>query len=347
MNLVKLTIARILAAIPFVAMLGCGAPSERTGSYSDMGLQITPAPIIRDAQTLRHGELAVLTETGVILFLQDKGTLKKTDQGFLARRVSTFEDTIWALDNNGDVHRTSLDKDGWTRRGRIGLSGDTVIMLAFVSHDIGWALTPFSLLLTEDGGATWRQTEIGAPDSKRMTLFSTMRPANADVCWVGMTNGRIVRTTDRGKSWTFVPFAEVVDIRSIYTNDGIRVWVGTAGKGGGLFRTENSGETWARSEVEIESKSYSITSISFSSKAQGWAAGYLYADDPMLNSPDGALLLTTTDGGESWTRITDVKDQLLKISGGDSTWGIGENEIFIMRDASWHALIKVNKLFDH
>jgi len=91
-----------------------------------------------------------------------------------------------------------------------------------------------------DGGATWQTQNTGVSE----TLSGGSSPLPS-VCWLVGPKGIVLRTTD-GRSWTRIPFPEVVPLASIRATDADTATVTT--EDGRQFGTENGGRTWTRKE---------------------------------------------------------------------------------------------------
>jgi photosystem II stability/assembly factor-like uncharacterized protein len=120
------------------------------------------------------------------------------------------------------------------------------------------------------------------------------------VAWVSGTHGRFGRTADGGRTWRVdtIPGATTLDLRAIHAIDprtAVVMSAGEAEKGQArIFRTTDAGKTW-RLVFTTEQKGVFLDAVAFWDARHGIALS-----DPV----DGRLfLLTTDDGGRSWTRI--------------------------------------------
>ena len=89
-----------------------------------------------------------------------------------------------------------------------------------------------------DGGATWQTQTTGVSE----TLSGGSSPSPS-VCWLVGPKGIVLRTTD-GRSWTRVPFPQVVPLASVRATDVQMATVTT--EDGRQFVTADGGRTWAR-----------------------------------------------------------------------------------------------------
>ncbi|HEX6052218.1 MAG TPA: hypothetical protein VFZ21_23295 [Gemmatimonadaceae bacterium] len=123
---------------------------------------------------------------------------------------------------------------------------------------------------------------------------------SARVVWASGTRGRVVRTTDGGKTWTVdtIAGAESLDFRDVFALDAQRAWAmssGNADEGQArIYRTTDGGKTWSLA-YSTEQKGVFLDAIAF------WDARHGIA---MSDPVDGTFfLLTTSDGGATWTRV--------------------------------------------
>jgi photosystem II stability/assembly factor-like uncharacterized protein len=114
------------------------------------------------------------------------------------------------------------------------------------------------------------------------------------------TRGRYARSTDGGRSWhtDSVPSASTLDFRAVHALDARRAWLmssGDADKGQArIYRTTDAGAHWSL-VYSTEQKGVFLDAIAFWDAQHGIAIS-----DPV----DGRFfLITTNDGGGSWTRI--------------------------------------------
>lgn len=152
-------------------------------------------------------------------------------------------------------------------------------------------------------------------------------------------NGFIIKTTDGGKSWTKLPLGENIrEIESIYflnANNGFAV-----NDDGKLFKTTNGGATWSASQTFLHGQ---LNSVFFTSSETGyivdpngyilkttnggntWVQKYFDKNDHFdlhsvfftdakngyvvgtnaLSDYELGINLTTTDGGETWSKLAE------------------------------------------
>jgi photosystem II stability/assembly factor-like uncharacterized protein len=137
-----------------------------------------------------------------------------------------------------------------------------------------WVGTPASgVLVTKDGGKTWRQA-VGIPGDFPVNTVA-QDPHRASYVYVG-TKQALYMSHDGGATWNRrggnLPFGDFTSIL-INPRNGDEIFVGNAYQtgeiGGGVFRTTNGGVTWAR--IDPKSRrlpSQRIWALAFDSQDQ-------------------------------------------------------------------------------
>jgi photosystem II stability/assembly factor-like uncharacterized protein len=119
----------------------------------------------------------------------------------------------------------------------------------------------------------------------------------APVIWACGSNGVILQSIDRGKSWKriHVPSGDVLDFRSIQAFDAKTAYVMSIGEGdkSRIFKTVDGGETWSLQYTDKRS-AFFLDALICISKTRCFAVG-----DPI----DGKFLLLTTVNGKDWQEL--------------------------------------------
>jgi photosystem II stability/assembly factor-like uncharacterized protein len=149
------------------------------------------------------------------------------------------------------------------------------------------------LTIPNSSGADWTSTPTGSEASLRGISAVSDR-----VVWVSGSGGTVLRTTDSGAHWQrrIRGLPSDLDFRAIQTYDGRIVTVMAAGAGekSAIYRTTDAGEHWT---LVHQNK---IQGAFFDGFAFFDALRGLLVGDPV----DGKFfLLTTSDGGQTWSRI--------------------------------------------
>lgn len=209
-----------------------------------------------------------------------------------------------------------------------GLYGEGFI--AFADADSGWLVDGADALVTHDAGATWATTDFPGDGARAIAV------ADAEHLWVAAGFGDIVSTRDGGSHWQrhAVPldnlgavdalaFADshlgyalcntTVSSSIAVTTDGGAHWrtrysnkksgmlysvtftdrdhAWAVGEDGRIIATSDSGAHW---QLQHKLGALTLRGVSFIDNNQGWAVGW--------DEASGAdLMLTTTDGGSTWT----------------------------------------------
>jgi photosystem II stability/assembly factor-like uncharacterized protein len=241
-------------------------------------------------------------------------------------RAGAQPGTAFAPGDNGSLARTVDGGRTWTR-GNVSTSED-VLDVSFPTAQAGFALdVAGGLFATADGGATWRALDTGTTARPQAILaptpatvlvvgpvgvrrsvdagdsFAAVRgravararlggvdPAGRAVFAYGA--GAIVRSSDRGRTWTTVPrpsrrslvrALDFVDARHGFLLDSAGV----------LWRTSDGGRRWG---LQLGVATNRATGLSFASRTRGYLVIPTFGD---VGRPSG-FLLRTTDAGRTW-----------------------------------------------
>ena len=116
------------------------------------------------------------------------------------------------------------------------------------------------------------------------------------VVWASGQRGSVVRTTDGGATWTVdtIPGAATLDLRAIEATSPMTAHAISIGDSSRIYRTTDGGRTWSL-RWSATRKGTFLDAIRF------WDARHGIA---MSDPVDGRfLILTTSDGGDSWTEV--------------------------------------------
>ncbi len=121
------------------------------------------------------------------------------------------------------------------------------------------------------------------------------------IAWVGGTGGKIFRSSDQGVHWQDISISgfcgDIRDLEVFDKNTAIAMSVGS-GEQSRLYKTENAGKSWQLIYSNKAPEGF-FDSIDFWDSTNGLLLG-----DPV----DGFYtLLKTTDGGQTWRRISKAK----------------------------------------
>jgi photosystem II stability/assembly factor-like uncharacterized protein len=167
-----------------------------------------------------------------------------------------------------------------------------------------WAAgEPGVLLVTGDGGATWKRQRFFLPQRGVDVAFS-----DASTGWLVTDAGTVLATTDGGAGWAVVEQVEF-SVKAIAASGAGRAWVagnatGAAGEPGAsaVLRTVNGGESWKKTGFGMAQ----LADVAFADERHG----VLIALD---------RIWSTHDGGRSWKlRKTLPMTVLTSIAAGDA-----------------------------
>lgn len=163
---------------------------------------------------------------------------------------------------------------------------------------------PFLLLFLFLGTPTEAQhweVETRGPDSNLRGLSVTSSPgehgAAIPVVWTSGSNGVIVRSLDRGKSWQrlYVQGGDELDFRGIVAFHASIAYVLSSGEGAKsrIYKTTDGGKSW-KLQFSNNRKEFFLDTIACISEKECFALG-----DPV----NGKFLLLKTTDGEHWTPL--------------------------------------------
>ena len=146
------------------------------------------------------------------------------------------------------------------------------------------------------------ETLVLTPQSSGVdVLLIAAHAVDAETVWAAGRDGTVLRTTDGGATWARTatpPGADSLQLRDVHAFDARTAVALSIGSGDDsrVFRTADGGATWATAFVNAEPEGF-YDCLDFWDRDRG----VLYGD-----SVDGGLrVLTTADGGRSWTRVPD------------------------------------------
>jgi photosystem II stability/assembly factor-like uncharacterized protein len=152
--------------------------------------------------------------------------------------------------------------------------------------------------------------------------------------WAAGDGGVVVRTEDKGRSWSRQSLGTADAINDLYfldKEDGYLV------AGNRIYVSSDSGQTWRQSATFSASTfggaEPELYSVRFTGKKRGWIVGSVSRRDTVVDS----LVLKTEDGGTSWQRLrVPTKSELINLdfSGDKRGWIVGAGGVVLhTRDA--------------
>lgn len=245
-------------------------------------------------------------------------TLKPVTQGTNTsiRGLSVVDDRVaWVSGSNGYVGKTVDGGSSWTWTKPAGFDGlDFRDIEAFDDTHavIVNAGSPAFILLTEDGGNSWRQSYVNR-DSAIFLDGMDFWDARQGMIFGDPIKGKlqILRTTSGGANWdnisrnlkhslTMGEAGFAASGTTIKTLDKGKVWIATGGAAANIYFSKDYGNHWKRyANTMIQGlNSTGAFSIDFYDEKNGIVVGGDYLKDQ--ESTNNALY--TTNGGKSWIK---------------------------------------------
>ncbi|MEK6285831.1 MAG: YCF48-related protein [Acidobacteriota bacterium] len=218
-----------------------------------------------------------------------------------------------------------------------------IMQVEFVDEEHGWLAEPFAIWWTEDGGATWKPSEIPW-DVEDLELIAELVFVDSETGWWYSQKKSVYRTTDGGKTWNGGKLKLPGEwIRDLFFIDRHVGWLCTGTRKGGIYSTRDGGVTWRRLRVPVEN--VSLASIFFVNGDEGWAVGEEVLDEAATGKEFEPLVLHTIDGGKEWERVSGGGEELGydKIYFGDAQngWLVGYNKVYRTDDGgnTWQTVL--------
>ena len=232
----------------------------------------------------------------------------------------TDENTGWAVNSNGHILHTKDGGDSWVQQFQTPLAnnGRAIYLrcIGFSNPTRGWAGTISKELVLFDttDGETWNAVE-GLPDDAPVKICG-LSVVSEKVIYFSGTNepedpARVMKTTDGGGSWTVFDMSEYATllVDCYFWDERRGVVVGGLNRTGAdepgrndvkpvILFTEDGGETWEDRAANIVEQ--------FPLGEWGWKIDFVtdtLGFVSLENFTQGAIA-KTTDGGQSWVRLT-------------------------------------------
>jgi photosystem II stability/assembly factor-like uncharacterized protein len=206
-------------------------------------------------------------------------------QGNTLREIEFAAGRGYAAGEFGTLVRTDDGGGTWTGL-RTGLTDD-LRRVRVVNPDTVVIAGSCALRRTDDGGQSFTRLPWTASDAACTSRIVSIHFPNPDTGYLLTEDSSVFRTGDGGQTFsrvTSVPGPEdPTDIFFTTANTGVAT-TGAAGSGK-IYRTTDGGNSW----TEVESVGSPLNGLLFLPGGAGFAVG------------NGKTLLTSADGGASWT----------------------------------------------
>lgn len=135
---------------------------------------------------------------------------------------------------------------------------------------------------------------VRPPAIERRDSFLGVAMPDEKIIWAAGSNGKIIRSDDKGANWNAQPVPVMENLQGIAAwNADQAVAVG----GGAVIRTEDGGKTWKEVAVPRSDVANKLLNVRAYANGSAWAVGELGA------------VLNTADFGKTWARALPEKDQ--------------------------------------
>lgn len=244
----------------------------------------------------------------LMLSLMGAGTGCKKNESFKVPNIKVItkdnahfvqavdDNNIWIATNVGQIYHSGDGGTTWQQQAT-PVENDEILLTdgAFLDTQTGWISGLYGTMLhTTDGGATWQRQETGT----KYHLFGVDFVDKQNGWATGEWN-TILRTTDGGTTWQRMTEEEDKVFSSISMADTLNGWV--VGEAGTILRTTDGGQTWqlqmpkaferATFEEEFANPRPSLFCVQAINASTAFISGL------------EALIMRTTDGGETWAAM--------------------------------------------
>lgn len=195
------------------------------------------------------------------------------NKGFVVGQTATNTDVIYRTTNGGaswDTIAKNIGQNAWRA-------------IKFVNNQDGIIVgSKLKALYTNDGGNTWNfATFNNVPSSLASAELRDVAFINDSVA-IAVGNKIIVRTTDKGKTWSYVDSTTTLLYAVSFHNSGVGYAVGS----GLVLKSTDGGLTWSNVYDPNIIKTASIYSVAVDSAGYPWigcAYSYIYTTAPITS----------------------------------------------------------------
>jgi photosystem II stability/assembly factor-like uncharacterized protein len=172
-------------------------------------------------------------------------------------------------------------------------------------------------------------TAVAPPAIEKRDIFYGVAVPAPDTVWAAGNHGKIVRSADRGNTWTRQATNVTADLQSIAAWDATRAVA--VGDRGTVVLTADGGKTWTRARLPDNVAGAKLLRVRAYPRGRAWAVGEM------------GMALATADFGATWRSTAAGEDVTWNDVSfvGDTGWLVGEfGRMQVTRDAgaTWKAL---------
>ncbi len=334
--------------------LGSGAVLQHT---SDGGRRWDSSSINAPASPLAiasRGNAVCAVGSGIVVSADSGATWRVASSGqdysFTGASVVSPTD-LWAVDMNGALLH-STDGTRWAEQDTPVRWASMFAGVCFPDAANGWVVGSVDqngdggvILHTANGGATWapQLSNLSGPLSGVDFVDDSNGWAVSDEPFpIGIGAATCIeRTTDGGLTWVPLYVANGAALNVVQFRDASTGWTGGSYQPApnedvaAVFATANGGLTWTRQSLPVGTPP--LTGLQFLNADIGWAVGTSF---DWNTGAETGWVLTTTDGGKTWTRVPAAAGILattINFSDALHGWIGGDNGVFATSDggATW------------
>jgi len=210
---------------------------------------------------------------------------------------------VWLAGSGGKIVRSDDAGASW----RVQPTNTRAHLQAIAAWDAQRAVAVGNdgvVLMTADGGSSWRRIELAAAEAGDKLLRVRAARAPGAALAVG-TFGTVLKTTDYGATWRRISKNEDIAWNDVAVHDAA-YWI--AGEFGRLRVSRDGGASWREIKSPVTS---SLTGIAFRDARHGVAVGL-----------DGVVLVTA-DGGRRWRRApSGIREHLYAVAAHPGGWWV-------------------------
>jgi photosystem II stability/assembly factor-like uncharacterized protein len=254
---------------------------------------------------------------GTIEHTTDGGATWKTVDAGIRRPIFGIDfgdpEHAWAVGKSALVLRTDDGGKTWKEQNTPLSIEKHLFKVKALDNDTAWAVGDWgTIITTTDGGKTWQDRSLGVVSVKteevpgRTTTTLTDDVILYDVSFPDRDHGvisgefgTVLFTSDGGTTWTHRPTPTEKTLFGVHFATPERGWA--VGIDGLVMRTDDGGHHWEVQHGHPEEAGVEEISFSDTLKNPGMYAVRVDGDHGIVVG-DMGMILTSSDGGHTWTR---------------------------------------------